>query len=92
MGFHNWFEQCPCCDFENMLVSSYRDIYFDVICPVCGYSRWTEEKIPQNEDIELAKETIREMNSEERESVIELYREKNVPLIDLQKDKPLNQG
>ncbi len=72
MGSHDWFEQCPYCGFENMLVSSYSGIYFDVICPICGYARWTEEKIPQAEDVELAKRTLRAMSAEEKENVIEL--------------------
>ncbi len=91
MGSHNWFDKCPYCGFENMLVSSNRDVYFEIVCPVCGYSRWTEENIPHVDDIELARRTIREMNDKEREGVIELYHEENVPLITRIKDKPPDQ-
>ena len=92
MGSHTWFEQCRYCGFEYMLVSSYSGIYSDVICPICGYARWTEEKIPNTEDVELVKRTLREMSTEERENVIELYHEENVPLIARLRGKPLNQG
>ena len=92
MGLHSWHDECPYCGFENMLVSSYRDIYFDVICPVCGYSRWTEEKIPHAQDVELAKQMLKEMSGEERENVIELYHEENVSLIARLKDEPPKQG
>ena len=46
MGFHNWSERCAYCGFENMSVSSDGGFYFEAKCPVCGYERWTEEKIP----------------------------------------------
>jgi len=55
MGFHNWSERCAYCGFENMSVSSDGGFYFEAKCPVCGYERWTEEKIPENADVELAK-------------------------------------
>ena len=75
-----------------MLVSSYRNIYFEVICPICGYARWTDEKIPNAEDVELAKRTISEMKVEEIENVIESYHEENVPLIARLKDEPPSKG
>ena len=92
MASHNWFEECPYCGFEKMLVSSYRDIYFEVICPICGYARWTDEKIPNAEDVELAKRTISEMKVEEIENVVESYHEENVPLIARLKDEPPSKG
>lgn len=92
MGSHQWTEQCPYCGFENMLVSWYDSLYSNIACPVCGYARWTEEKIPPAEDIELAKRTIREMSMEEMERVTELFYEENTPLITRLKDKPPEQG
>jgi hypothetical protein len=91
MSSHSWYDQCRFCGFENMLVSNYSGIYFEVICPICGYTRWTEERIPQVEDIELAKQRLREMNVEERENMIELYYEDNVSLISRLKYEPPNQ-
>ena len=92
MGSHTWEDRCPYCGFEKMCVSSYDSLHFEAICPICGYERWAEEKIPQTEDIELAMRTISEMNSEEKENVVESYHEKNVPLIVRLKDNPRNRG
>lgn len=88
MGSHTWEGNCPCCGFEHMLVASYGGDYFDMNCPVCGYAKWTEERKPNSEDVELAKRTISKMSDEETEKVIELYDEDNTPLIVRLKDKP----
>ncbi|MFQ6113823.1 MAG: hypothetical protein ACE5NG_07000, partial [bacterium] len=82
---------CPYCGFENMLISSNGSTYFDVICPICGYARWTEEKIPKTVNIELATRILRKMSTEEKENVIESYYEENIPLIARLKDKSPNQ-
>lgn len=55
MGFHIWLDKCPHCNFEEMTVSSYNALYFEASCPMCGYERWTEEKIPDNNEIAFAK-------------------------------------
>jgi hypothetical protein len=74
--------ECPHCDFEEMIVSSYNTIYFEAICPICRYERWTEEKIPDNHDIELAKRKLTEMDAEEKQKATKLYYEDNIPFID----------
>jgi uncharacterized Zn finger protein (UPF0148 family) len=91
MGSHSWYEKSSYCGFENLLVSSYKEGYFDIICPICGYSRWTEEKIPQAKDVELAKRTLTEMSTKERENLVELYHEENISLIVRLKGKLSNQ-
>lgn len=87
MGSHTWTTQCPHCSFEEMIVSSGDDFYFEATCPICGYERWTEEKIPDNHDIELAKRKLSEMNADEKQKTIELYHEENIPFIDRLKKK-----
>lgn len=81
MGSHVWVEKCPYCGFEEMIVSSYDSLYFKGICPICGYARWTEEKVPDNYDIELAKSKLAKMNAKEKHEAVELYHEEHVPLI-----------
>lgn len=62
MGLHTWTAQCPYCSFEEMIVSNGDAIYFEIICPICGYERWTEEKISDNHDIELVKRKLSGMS------------------------------
>lgn len=91
MGSHVWAGQCPYCGFEEMIVSSYDSLYFEVSCQICGYSRWTEEKVPDNFDVELAKRALSEMGAKEKQKAVELYREDNIPLIARLKGKFLNE-
>ena len=81
MGSHTWLEQCPYCGFEAMGCSSYDSLYFKVTCPICGYARWTEERVPDNQDIEMAKLKLSEMDAKERQKAMELCSEDNIPLI-----------
>ena len=81
MGSHIWTGQCPYCGFEEMSVSSNGSFYFEVNCQICGYARWTEERIPDEHDIELAKRAISKMSAEEKIKAIELYDEDNFPLV-----------
>ena len=81
MGSHVWEEKCPCCGFEEMTVSSYDALYFEATCPICGYTRWMEEKVPDNYDVELAKRKLAEMDDEEKEEATELYHEDGIPFI-----------
>jgi uncharacterized Zn finger protein (UPF0148 family) len=87
MGSHTWAEQCPQCGFEDMMVSSYNGVYFEVACPICGYARWTEEKVPDNHDIELAKQALGKMDNKEKQEVVELYENDYIPLVARQKRK-----
>lgn len=59
---------------------------------LCGYERWTDEKILDVRDIELAKRAISEIDDEEIEEILELYHENNISLIARLKNEPLNQG
>ena len=81
MGSHNWTQQCPYCGFEKMIVSTYGNFHFEIACPICGYGSWTEDKVPDNYDIELAKRKLTEMDTKEKEEATELYYEDNTPLI-----------
>jgi hypothetical protein len=81
MGSHSWFSQCPHCDFEEMIVSSCSDFYFDANCPICGYSRWTEERVPEIKDIELAKNKVKEMDDSQKDKAMEEYYQDNIPFI-----------
>lgn len=81
MGSHVWEEQCRYCSFEEMIVSSYNNLYFEAVCPVCGYMRWTEERVPNNHNIKTAKRKLARMDDKEKQKVIELYYEDGIPLI-----------
>lgn len=81
MGSHSWFSQCPHCGFERMIVSSLNDFYFDANCPICGYSTWTEERIPEIKDIDLAKRKLTEMDASQKDNAIEQFYEDDVPFI-----------
>ncbi|MFQ6008895.1 MAG: hypothetical protein ACE5K8_08105 [Candidatus Zixiibacteriota bacterium] len=81
MGSHTWDEQCSYCGFEGARVSSYDGICFEATCPICGYARWTEERVPNDSDVELAKHKLAEMHAEEKEKAIELYYEDGIFLI-----------
>jgi len=87
MGTHNWTQRCPCCGFEQMIIFS-DGIHFEATCQICGYSIWSEEKIPVNRDIELAKQALREMTAEEKEKAIELFCKEGVPLVSRLRKKP----
>lgn len=86
MGSHNWTQQCPCCGFEEMIVSTCGNFHFEVACPICGYGRWTEEKVPDNYDVEIAKHKLIEMDADEKQKAAEQYYEEKVPLIDRLKE------
>lgn len=92
MGSHVWVEQCPCCGFEEMIVSSYDSLYFEVTCRICGYARWTEERVPDNHDVQLAKRALGKMDDEEKGKALELYCEDNIPLVARLKENLLNKG
>jgi len=82
MGSHVWAEQCPCCGFEEMIVSSDGHMYIEVACQICGYRRWTEERVPNAHDIKKAKRILSKMDDKEKLKAKELYCNNNTPLID----------
>jgi hypothetical protein len=81
MGSHNWMVQCPYCGFDEMPVSSCDTNYFEMGCPICGYARWTEEKVPDNYDVKLAKHKLVGMSTEEKQKAAELYYEDKIALV-----------
>ena len=81
MGSHTWTEQCPYCGFKEIIASSYNSLYFEAACPICGYSKWTEEKVPDKQTVEQAKHELSRMSSEEQQEALEFYLENNIPLI-----------
>lgn len=81
MGSHVWVEQCPYCGFEEMIVSSCDGAYFEVACQICGYRKWTEEQVPNDYDIEKAKQILSKMDEKEKQKAKELYCHDNIPLI-----------
>ncbi len=81
MGSHAWTSQCAHCGFEEMSVSSYDALYFEAACPICGYARWTEERVPDNYDVELAKRKLAEMDAKEKQKATESYYEDGIPFI-----------
>lgn len=81
MGSHVWMEQCPYCGFEEMIAFSHDSLYFEVTCQICGYARWTEERVPHNHDVELAKEALSKMDEKEKQKAMELYSEDYTPFI-----------
>lgn len=87
MGYHAWQERCPHCGFAQMDASIYDSIFLEAACPVCGYKRWTEEKLPTVENVELARRMVSKMGIEEVEKVVELYHQEYVPLIFRLRDK-----
>ncbi len=80
MGSHIWTDKCPYCGFEKMVVSCYNQD-FEVMCQICGYEKWTEEKIPKHHDVELAKLALSKITDEEKEKVIEAYYDDRTPLV-----------
>lgn len=81
MGSHVWTERCPCCSFEEMVVSSNGSLYFEANCQICGYAKWTEERVPDHRDVELAKRALGHMNDDEKQKATELYYEDDIPLV-----------
>jgi hypothetical protein len=81
VGSHVWVEECPYCGFEDVVVSSYNGLYFEVACQICGYARWTEDRVPDNHDAELAKRALSKMGDKEKRKAVELYCEDNIPLV-----------
>lgn len=81
MGSHMWSVQCPYCGFDEMIVSSYNSLYFEVLCQICGYKRWTEERVPDNNDVKIAKRILSKMGIKEKQKALELYSDDNIPLI-----------
>ena len=91
MGSHVWVEQCPYCSFEEMIVSTFND-YFEVTCQICGYVKSTEEKVPDEHDVQLAKRALREMDAKEKQKAVELYYADSIPLIARLKGESPNSG
>jgi DNA-directed RNA polymerase subunit RPC12/RpoP len=91
MGSHIWTEQCPYCGFEEAAVSSNGSLYFEMTCQICGYSIWTEGRVPNTHNVERAKKALSKMNTEEKQKAIELYSEDNIPLVDRLKGESLNE-
>jgi len=82
MGSHVWADQCPYCGFEEMIVSSDGRMYIEAACQLCGYRRWTEERVPNGHDIEKAKRILSKMHDKEKLRTKEQYCNNNVPFID----------
>ena len=82
MGSHVWTDRCPFCNSEEMTISVYSNFYFEIICPMCGYTRWVEEKLPDEHDVGLVKQSLAKMSNEERQKTVELYYKYGVALID----------
>lgn len=92
MGSHVWPGQCPYCGFEEMVVSSYDSLYFEASCQICGYARWTEEKVPDDHDVQLAKQALGKMDDGEKQKALALYDEDNIPLVARLKENFLKEG
>jgi uncharacterized Zn finger protein len=81
MGYHSWAYICPYCNFEEMNVCTDGYLHLEMSCPICGYVRWTEEKIPELHYVKLAKEKVAQMDAEEKQKAIDMYCEDNIPLV-----------
>jgi len=92
MGCHVWLEQCPYCGFEEMMVSTYDTLDFEIICQICGYTKWPEQKVPDSSDVELAKKALSEMDAKEKQKAVELYYADSIPLIARLKGESPNSG
>jgi hypothetical protein len=71
-----------------MQVSSLNGEYIDVACPICGYSRWTEEKMPTPKEVQLSKDRLNLMNMREKEKAVNLFYKRRTPLVSRLKNKP----
>ncbi len=91
MSSHGWTDQCPYCGFDGMSVSSYGRLLFEVSCQICGYAAWTQEKIPENRDVEQAKLALSKMGTVQQKKAAELYEEDGIPLIARLKGKLSNE-
>jgi uncharacterized Zn finger protein (UPF0148 family) len=65
-----------------MRISVSSNFYFEIICPMCGYTRWVEEKLPDEHDLELVKQSLAKMSYEERQKTAELCYEEGVSFVD----------
>jgi hypothetical protein len=92
MGSHVWVERCPYCGFEEMVVSTYDSLYFEVTCQICGFAKWTEERVPDDRDVQVAKQALGKMDDEEKQKALEIYYEDNIPLVARLKESYLNEG
>jgi uncharacterized Zn finger protein (UPF0148 family) len=81
MGCHQWIEQCSYCGFEEMNISSDGFFYLEAFCPICGYEKWTEEKIPDDQNVQAAKRTLSGMSNEEKQKAIDLYYEDGLSFV-----------
>lgn len=81
MGTHVWTDRCDHCGFEDMQVSTYDSFYHDVVCQICGYRRWTEERTPSHADIDLAKQALRGMSNSAKERAVMQHEEDGIPLV-----------
>ena len=79
MGCHQWIEQCAHCGFKEMNISSDGFTYVEALCPICGYEKWTEERIPDTQTVQSAKQILSFMSGEEKEKAIDLYYEDGIP-------------
>lgn len=81
MSIHTWTDRCPYCGFGGMSICSYGKLLFEVSCQICGYTAWTQEKIPENRDVEQAILALSRMDSAQQKRAVELYEEDGIPLI-----------
>jgi hypothetical protein len=81
MGYHSWASRCPYCNFEEMIVCTDGRLNLELSCPICGYMKWTEEKTPEAQDSEFAREKVAKMGAEEKQRAIDMYYEDNIPLV-----------
>jgi len=86
MGSHNWTVECPECGFEEALSSSFNEL-LELICPICGYKRWVEQRTPSPDDVQLAKRCVSEMSYKEKMDAVESFNETGLPLIVRLKEK-----
>jgi len=81
MGMHTWTDKCPYCGFEEMFVSADNNDNFEIACQICGYTKWTEEKIPDNKATKFAVQTLSKMDEDEKQKAIDLFNDDRIPLV-----------
>lgn len=82
MGSHIWYDRCPQCGFDEMVVQSYGPLYFEVACPMCGYETTPNVRIPTSSDLELVKQALVWMDASDKEGVVEAWWQDRISLVD----------
>lgn len=82
MGSHMWYDQCPYCGFDEMVVQSDGLACLEAACPMCGYEIRPGWRIPAGGELERVRRALDRMSTSDKAGIVESWWDDRVPFVD----------